>query len=90
MITAFRTPKDIVFSNLPVLNPGDSITITFAAIYQSTSNEINYTEICTYNGVSGTGVKDRDSDACNRGRNTAKEDDEDQVTVGPNVVCTNC
>ena len=73
--------KDMTFSNLPPLKPGDSITITFTARYLSSVNETNYTEVCVYNGVSGTGVKDRDSNPCNRGRNNRVEDDEDQVTI---------
>lgn len=63
--------KDITFYNLPQLNPGDSITITFQGTYRSTVVETNYAEVCSYIGMSATnGVKDRDSNPCNRGRNT--------------------
>ncbi len=85
IVTTLSGTKEIIFSGLPALKPGDSITITFTATYKSTVNEINYTEVCTYNGVSGTGVKDRDSNPCNRGRNHRVEDDEDQVTIGPDT-----
>lgn len=81
MTTTLSGTKDITFGNLPPLAPGQSITITFTAKYLSNTNETNFTEVCTYNGVSGTGVKDRDSNPCNRGRNNRVEDDEDQVTI---------
>lgn len=83
-VTLTGNNKDITFGNLPPLAPGASITITFEAEYKSSQNETNYTEVCTYTGTSvGTGNRDRDSNPCNRGRNTSVEDDEDQVTVGP-------
>lgn len=81
MVTSLSGSKDIIFSNLPALAPGGTFTITFEAVYLSNVPETNYTEICTYNGVSGTGIKDRDSNPCNRGRNNRVEDDEDQVTI---------
>ncbi len=38
-----------------------------------------------------SGIKDRDSNPCNRGRNQSVEDDESQASVGPKVVgCPNC
>lgn len=83
--------KDITFYNLPQLNPGDSIVITFQGTYRSTVVETNYAEVCSYIGVGSTsGIKDRDSNPCNRGRNTGVEDDESQASVGPIVPCTNC
>jgi|GEM_PF-5233719 len=79
--TLSNNNKDIAFGNLPALTPGQSITISFVAKYVSSVNETNYTEVCNYNGVSGVGVKDRDSNPCNRGRTNGVEDDEDQVTI---------
>lgn len=92
MVTTLSGTKDIIFSNLPNLNPGDRITITFQATFRSTFNETNYAEICTYIGVSATsGIKDRDSNPCNRGRATPVEDDEAQASVGPKVSgCPTC
>lgn len=81
--------KDIIFSNLPQLNPGDSIVIKFQGTYRSTTTETNYAEICSYVGVSATsGIKDRDSNPCNRGRANGTEDDESQASVGPIVIIT--
>lgn len=33
-----------------------------------------------------SGIKDRDSNPCNRGRNNGVEDDEGQASVGPVVI----
>lgn len=74
--------KDITFYNLPQLKPGDRFTITFQGTYRSTVTETNYAEICSYIGVSATsGIKDRDSNPCNRGRAQGVEDDESQASV---------
>lgn len=81
MVTTLSGSKDIIFSNLPALAPGGTFTITFEGVYRSNQAETNYTEICTYNGFTGSGIKDRDSNPCNRGRNNAVEDDEAQVTI---------
>jgi len=86
MVTTLSGTKDITFSALPQLNPGDRITITFQATYRSNKTETNYAEICSYIGMSATsGIKDRDSNPCNRGRATGREDDESQASVGPNT-----
>lgn len=52
MVTTLSGTSQLIFSNLPPLKPGDSITITFTAKYESTENETNYAEVCTYNGLS--------------------------------------
>lgn len=85
------TVGTITWNNLS-LAPGATTTVTFTAIYTDNVTRTNYTEVCTYNGVTPNptvetvpGPVDIDSNPCDNGANPPTEDDESSATVNPNT-----